>query len=183
MHCPCLSAPRRLPRLCGLLAVALWPAVSRASLLPPELEEKMADFLGVAVLVIVPVIFIALFWIVHVMPEKIAAKRHHPQKDAIHTLCLLSLFFGGLLWPIAWLWAYTKPVGYKAAYGTDRHEDYYRQAGAALGPDAIVDEHVAQLGAELDMMAAKGALPTDLESLRSQIAQMSARHADAATGA
>ena len=28
----------------------------------------------------------------------------------IRTLCLLSLVFGGLLWPIAWLWAYTKPV-------------------------------------------------------------------------
>ena len=34
-------------------------------------------------------------------------------------LCLLSLFFGGLLWPIAWLWAYSKPVLYKMAYGTD----------------------------------------------------------------
>ena len=51
------------------------------------------------------------------MPEKIAHKRHHPQLEAIKTLCLLSLVFGGLLWPIAWLWAYTKPVGYKLAYG------------------------------------------------------------------
>jgi hypothetical protein len=25
-----------------------------------------------------------------------------------------------LLWPIAWLWAYTKPVMYKLAYGTDK---------------------------------------------------------------
>ena len=67
----------------------------------------------------------SLFWLVHVLPEKIAHKRHHPQREAITTLCLLSLVFGGLLWPLAWLWAYTKPVGYRVAYGTDKHEEYY----------------------------------------------------------
>ena len=39
-------------------------------------------------------------------------------------LCLLSLCFGGLLWPIAWLWAYTKPVLHKMAYGTDVDESH-----------------------------------------------------------
>ena len=33
---------------------------------------------------------------------------------------MLSLAFGGLLWPLAWLWAYTKPVLYRMAYGTDK---------------------------------------------------------------
>ena len=56
------------------------------------------------------------------MPEKIAEKKKHPQTHAIHCLCLLSLVFGGLLWPIAWLWAYTKPVLHKMAYGTDVDE-------------------------------------------------------------
>src|SRR5436853_7726725 len=81
--------------------------------------------MALVVLFIVPVVAIVIFWMVHVLPEKIAHKRHHPQRDAIHTLCLLSLVFGGLLWPIAWLWAFTKPIGYRAAYGTDKHEDYY----------------------------------------------------------
>ena len=62
----------------------------------------------------------SLFWMVHILPEKIAHKRHHPQFEAIRTLCLLSLVFGGLLWPIAWLWAYSKPVLHKMAYGTDK---------------------------------------------------------------
>ena len=39
----------------------------------------------------------SVFWQLHVMPGKIAAKRHHPQKDAIHVLRLLLLAFGGLL--------------------------------------------------------------------------------------
>ena len=67
---------------------------------------------------------IALFWLVHILPEQIAHKRNHPQFEAIRTLCLLSLVFGGLLWPIAWLWAYSKPVLHKMAYGTDKlHPD------------------------------------------------------------
>ena len=30
-------------------------------------------------------------------------------------MCLLSLVFGGLLWPIAMLWAYIKPMGMRIA--------------------------------------------------------------------
>ena len=90
-----------------------------------ETLDKVADALAWVVLVLLPAIGIYLFWMVHIMPEKIAHQRHHPQKDAIQTLCILSLFFGGLLWPLAWLWAYSKPVMYKMAYGTDKvmHED------------------------------------------------------------
>jgi CBS domain containing-hemolysin-like protein len=105
--------------------LALWLIGTReayASFLPPEVEDKLANFLAVFILFIVPVVLIVLFWMVHVLPEKIAHKRHHPQFEAIRTLCLLSLVFGGLLWPIAWLWAYSRPVLHKAAYGTDLHE-------------------------------------------------------------
>jgi len=54
-------------------------------------------------------------------------------------LCLLSLVFGGMLWPLAWLWAYTKPVIHKLAYGTDKDES---DSGKALSPleDAGVDK-------------------------------------------
>ena len=90
-----------------------------------EFVDKAATFLAVFVIIALPIGGIVLFWLVHVLPEKIAEKRQHPQKDAIHVLCLLSLVFGGMLWPLAWLWAYTKPVIHKLAYGRDKHEDYY----------------------------------------------------------
>src|SRR5436190_9809712 len=93
---------------------------AHASLMSPEVEDSLATFLAMFILFIVPVVLIVLFWMVHILPEKIAHNRHHPQFEAIRTLCLLSLVFGGLLWPLAWLWAYTKPVGYKLAYGTDK---------------------------------------------------------------
>jgi heme/copper-type cytochrome/quinol oxidase subunit 2 len=128
-----VSAPVAWGRWLTLVAVGafvlLLPSPAAASLLPPEMEDKLADILAVVVLLLVPIVGIVLFWLVHVMPEKIAHKNHHPQFEAIRTLCLLSLVFGGLLWPLAWLWAYTKPVGYKLAYGTDKHPDYYKQRG------------------------------------------------------
>ncbi len=64
------------------------------------------------------------------LPRK---QRHHPQKEAIKVLCIMSLLFGGLLWPFAWLWAYTKPVGYRLAYGRDKHDDYYAELAAKGG--------------------------------------------------
>ena len=90
--------------------------------LSPELVDVVADYLALFVIIFVPGVLIALFWMVHILPEKVAYQRGHPQADAIKTLCLLSLVFGGLLWPLAWLWAYSKPVMYKLAYGTDRVE-------------------------------------------------------------
>jgi CBS domain containing-hemolysin-like protein len=101
----------------------LLPQQAQASLLSPEAEDKLATFVALFVVFVVPSVLIALFWMVHILPEKIAHQRHHPQFEAIRTLCLLSLVFGGLLWPIAWVWAYSKPVMYKMAYGTDRHPD------------------------------------------------------------
>ncbi len=126
------------------------PREAHASLLSPELEDKLATFLALFILFIVPVVLIVLFWLVHILPEKIAHKRHHPQFEAIRTLCLLSLVFGGLLWPLAWLWAYSKPVMYKMAYGTDKH------------PDALEDGHA-------------GAAPSLIESLHDRLARLEGR--------
>jgi CBS domain containing-hemolysin-like protein len=105
-----------------VVAALAAPSQAHASLLSPEAEDALANFIALAVLFLVPVVLIVLFWLVHILPEKIAEQRKHPQAKAIQVLCLLSLFFGGMLWPIAWLWAYSKPVLYKMAYGTDTVE-------------------------------------------------------------
>lgn len=100
--------------------------------------DTIADYLTIVVLVVVPPLLIYLFWVVHIMPEKIAHDRGHPQLDAIKTLCLLSLVFGGLLWPIAWLWAYSKPVLHQMAYGTDRvSHDKTGGDGGDAGPRPV----------------------------------------------
>jgi CBS domain containing-hemolysin-like protein len=127
-----------------------------------EVVDTLADYIAIFVLVFVPALLIYLFWMVHILPEKIAERRGHPQADAIKTLCLLSLVFGGLLWPIAWLWAYSKPVLYKMAYGTDRidHAPDAGDAHAVVVPPAA---DLATLGSGHHGAAALAA--TDLPAL------------------
>jgi CBS domain containing-hemolysin-like protein len=122
--------------VCGA-ALMLLTTPTRASIFEGETLDMVANILSWAVLVIAPAVGITVFWLLHIMPEKIAERRHHPQAKAIQTLCLLSLFFGGLLWPLAWLWAYSKPVLYKMAYGTDK---VVHGAEDAAHPAATHDE-------------------------------------------
>jgi hypothetical protein len=138
------------------------------------LVDKVADYLALFVLLLVPIGGIYLFWMVHILPEKIAEKRHHPQKDAIKTLCLLSLVFGGMLWPIAWLWAYSKPVLYKMAYGTDKHEDFEKEQLAeagALGP-ADAGDPLARLRRTIGQLAARGVSADEIEPLKREVAEV-----------
>ena len=105
-----------------LLLVSLWmPLLAQASFMPAHLIDGFANIISWIVLIVLPIGFIALFWFVHIWPDTVAKRRQHPQRDAIHALCVLSLFFGGLPWPFAYLWAYTRPTMYKLAYGTDRY--------------------------------------------------------------
>ena len=148
---------------------SIFPLSAHASFLEGEALDTMADVMSYVVLALVPCLAIALFWLVHVMPEKIAAKRHHPQKDAIHTLCLLSLVFGGLLWPLAWLWAYTRPVGYKLAYGTDKHEDFFIEHGEKAQRDELEDEHLDRLLDELNSLERRSNLTPELKGVRERV--------------
>ena len=104
------------------LALLALPTRAHASLFHGETLDSIANGISWVVLVVAPIIGITVFWLVHILPEKIAHKKKHPQTKAIQCLCLLSLCFGGLLWPLAWLWAYSKPVLHKLAYGTDVDE-------------------------------------------------------------
>ncbi len=160
-----------------LAAVLLAPLATQASFLSGEALDTMADVLAVVVLIVVPVAAIVVFWLVHVLPEKIAHARHHPQTHAITTLCLLSLVFGGLLWPIAWIWAYTRPVGYKMAYGTDKHEDYFVQMGEKVFAGKALREEAFHLREELEAMEARGALPEKLRGLKSELVRLRAEEA------
>ena len=154
-----------------LAAIAgLVPSAAHASFLPPELMDAAATYIAWFVIIAMPIGGIVLFWLVHILPEKIAHKRHHPQKDAIQTLCLLSLVFGGMLWPFAWLLAYMKPVGYRLAYGTDKHEEYFHEMGAKARAGKLSENELASLREELDAMAVKGALSADLNGLRNDLA-------------
>jgi CBS domain containing-hemolysin-like protein len=159
--------------------LALAAAPARASFLSGETLDTAADVLAIVVLFLVPAVAIVVFWLVHVLPEKIAHRRNHPQREAITTLCLLSLVFGGLLWPLAWLWAYTKPVAYRVAYGTDKHEDYYGEMAEKHRAGTLLREEAFHLREELEAMEARGALPPALRGLKEELAQLRLADAEA----
>lgn len=161
--------------VCALAA----PGAAQASFLAGEALDRFADVLAWVIIVVVPIVAITLFWLIHILPEKIAHRRHHPQLDGIKTLCLLSLVFGGLLWPIAWLWAYTRPAGYKLAYGTDKHEDYFTALAAKARAGLLDARELAGLRAELDAMAARGSLSADLMALHQDLGGSAAPEAPA----
>ena len=156
---PASASPRPLQRNRWLVALlfgmGLGPVHAHASIFQGETLDTVANVLSWAVLVIVPAVGITVFWLLHILPEKIAEKKQHPQTAAIQTLCLLSLFFGGLLWPLAWIWAYTKPVMYKMAYGIDKvahgHDD------AAAKPDNDDAEELKQLRKRITELEGKQA--------------------------
>ena len=162
--------------LCAFLA-ALMAAPAHASFLSGEALAKAANVIALVVIIIVPIVVIVLFWMVHVLPEKIAHKRHHPQTEAIQVLCLLSLVFGGMLWPFAWLWAYSKPVLYKMAYGRDKADEYYQKlADKAPEFEATLREDVAKLRGDLErLMARSQDVPEELGAIREQLAALEPR--------
>jgi len=144
----CRSRGRGFVLFVALTFLAL-PSRAHASFLHGETLDTVANVIAWFAFIIVPPVLIVAFLAVHIIPEKVAEKRHHPQLGAIKCLCLLSLCFGGLLWPLAWLWAYSKPVFHKMAYGTD------------------VDHSHEQTGGE------KSAT-TELEQLRARVAELEA---------
>lgn len=44
------------------------------------------------------------------LPGRIACKRNHPHADAINAASWIGLALGGILWPIAFVWAFV-PFG------------------------------------------------------------------------
>jgi CBS domain containing-hemolysin-like protein len=140
-------------------------SAAHASMFQGEKLDAVANGIAWVVLIVVPIVAIVAFWLVHILPEKIAHQKQHPQTKAIQVLCLLSLVFGGLLWPLAWLWAYSKPVLYKMAYGTDVAEEHH---GAAQEPPATVAEPEAARD--------------EIERLRAQLAALEARLEKGARG-
>ena len=171
-----------LLRTAAIAAALLAPAAAHASMFAGETLDAVADWIAIFVLIVVPIVVIVVFWMVHVLPERFAEKRHHPQAQAIQVLCLLSLVFGGLLWPLAWLWAFTKPILYKSSYGTDKGEDWHEEMGEKAKAGELFEHELAHLRQELDAMAARGALPANLRELQAELAKVQPRPGPQAEG-
>ena len=72
--------------------------------------DTLADIFSWIAIIIIPIVLGIAYWQIHYLPSKIAEKRQHPQKEAIHAMCMVSRFSGGIFWPIAFVWAHLKPA-------------------------------------------------------------------------
>jgi hypothetical protein len=63
------------------------------------------DYLSLIILLAGLTLTFYAFIYIHDLPHKIAKKRHHPQEEAIHVACWLSLFTLHAMWPFVYIWA------------------------------------------------------------------------------
>ena len=67
------------------------------------------DLFALFVLLILFAAAIAAWVILGMLPGRIARSRNHPQSDAINICGWVGALTMGILSPIAYVWAYTKP--------------------------------------------------------------------------
>jgi hypothetical protein len=81
------------------------------------------------------------------LPGKIARQRQHPQAAAVNVAGWLGLATGGLLWPLALIWAFLKPSAAPAP-----RSPVNRKPRPAPGPDS--NAQLAQAQARLASLEA-----------------------------
>jgi hypothetical protein len=74
-----------------------------------------------AFVVFAVLIFVGVIIVVNLgkLPGQLAQKWNHPQAGAINAMSWIGIATGGLLWPVAFIWAFTTPFGTKSAIKDD----------------------------------------------------------------
>jgi hypothetical protein len=68
------------------------------------------DIFALFVLCVLLAAVVAIWALLGMLPGRIARQRDHPQADAIAVAGWWGVITLGILLPLAWIWAYTKPV-------------------------------------------------------------------------
>jgi CBS domain containing-hemolysin-like protein len=159
----------------------LYSISSPAFAMPEGMEESIADIMVWVIIIVMPIAAIYGYWKIHILPEKYAEKVHHPNLKMIKVLCFLSIGFGGLFWPLAWLLAYSKPIFYKMAYGTDKSDEYFtshavEHAGVPIDL-AMVNDEIMQLEEKLSGLNQKRDLIKQLRAPHQPLTSKGENHA------
>jgi|SRR5688572_15778927 hypothetical protein len=93
------------------------------------------SYLSLAILLIGLMLVFYTFIYIHDIPYEQAKKRNHPQAEAIHVACWLSLFTLHAIWPLVFLWAVVKPRPLSVAI----------ERGGSISPDTAGHERIAAL--------------------------------------
>jgi fatty acid desaturase len=99
----------------------------------------MLEYITLAILIMGLMLAFYTFVYIHDIPYEIAKHRNHPQKEAIHAACWLSLVTLHAIWPIVFIWAISKQ----------------RPEGVVVADDALADK-LAALEARLAELERRG---------------------------
>ena len=69
----------------------------------------LLNYLALAITLIGLTLVFYTFIYIHDIPYQTAKRRDHPQTEAIHLACWLSLFTLHAIWPLVFIWAVMKP--------------------------------------------------------------------------
>lgn len=83
----------------------------------------MLEYFALAVLLVSITVLFYIFIFIHDLPHHIAKKRNHPQTEAIHYACWLSLFTLHALWPLVFLWSVSNRGPIEVAVKTTERAD------------------------------------------------------------
>jgi hypothetical protein len=80
------------------------------------LDSSFGALDAFAFVVFAVLIFVGVVIVVSLgkLPGQLAHKWGHPQAAAINAMSWIGIATGGLLWPIAFVWAFTTPFGAKS---------------------------------------------------------------------
>ncbi len=66
------------------------------------------------VLAVLLIAGVVIWFVLAMLPGRVARARNHPQADAINVAGWLGALFGGVFWPLALIWAFYKPGAQQA---------------------------------------------------------------------
>ena len=110
------------------------------------MDFSFGPFDAFAFLVFAVLIFVGVVVVVSLgkLPGQLAQKWGHPQANAINAMSWIGIATGGLLWPVAFIWAFTTPFGTKSAIENDV------QADGSADPNAAACGSTAQTFGQRD---------------------------------
>jgi len=108
------------------------------------------DYLALGVTLMGLTLVFYTFIYIHDIPYQIAKKRNHPQTEAIHLACWLSLFTLHAMWPIVFVWATMKPKPIAVSLGIDDEREQVLRAEIAS-----LRSELAELKSRIDAPSAE----------------------------
>jgi len=83
----------------------------------------LLDLFALFVLIVLLIAVVGIWILLGMMPGRIAAQRNHPQAEAINVCGWWGVLTLGILLPLAFIWAYTKPDNQQVVSPTDPGTD------------------------------------------------------------